>query len=66
MLREVSDLSSGAIRVTHAITTAITEDTPSPAIDSDVSDRQFREMMYRRLTMPLEGAIPYRHWGINE
>jgi len=62
-LREISDLSSGAI---HATPPSTTEASPSPAIDSDASDREFREMLYRRYTMPLEGAIPYHRWGINE
>ena len=66
ILRESSDLSCGAIQVTHTTPLSVTEASPSPAIDSDVSDKQFREMLYRRYTMPLEQAIPYHRWGINE
>jgi hypothetical protein len=74
VLKESSDLSSGAVQATHSNAPASPESSPHRASDSvrRFALRQarrvekFREMLRRRETAPFASAIPYRHFGINE
>ena len=74
ILKEFSALSSGAVQVTHVNAPASPESSPqrTPNIVRRFAVRQakraekFREMLRRRATTPLAGAIPYHRWGLNE
>jgi len=62
-LKEFSDLSSGAVQVTHATALAIPQSSPQ---HDDPTGEDFREMQHRRYTAPFPCPSPYQHWGINE
>ena len=78
ILKEFSDLSSGAVQVTHASAPANADSQPQRMSKSarrfavrqakrvEKRVEKFRELLHRRYTAPFKSAISYRHWGINE
>ena len=74
ILKEFSDLSSGAVQVTHATAPANADSQPQRmskrarrfAVRQAKRVEKFREMLHRRCTTPFASVIPYHHWGINE
>ncbi|MBI2929460.1 MAG: hypothetical protein HYY24_27670 [Verrucomicrobia bacterium] len=72
-VKEFSDWSSGAVRITHATAPAIPESSPPPPgrvqgfpVLPDKSDESFRESLHQRYAAPFPRESPYRHWGLNE
>lgn len=66
MLREFGELSCGATQTTHAPSPSNTETPATPPIDSGETDEHWEVLLHQRYTMPLDCAIPYHRWGINE